>query len=83
MTIIWDKNIKEFTGEVISDKMSTTRTVLVKSVKKHPLYKKRFVVKKKYYIHDEKNESKLWDTVLFRETKPISKSKRWKLIKVL
>lgn len=83
MTIIWNKNIKELVGEVVGDKLSTTRTVLVKSVKTHPLYKKRFVVKKKYYIHDEKNESKIWDNVLFREVKPISKLKRWKLIKVL
>ncbi len=83
MTIIWNKNIKELTWEVISDKLSTTRVILVRSVKTHPLYKKRFVVKKKYYAHDEKNESKLWDRVLIRETKPMSKLKKWKLIKVL
>ncbi len=83
MTIIWTKNIKELTGEVISDKVDTTRVVLIRNVKTHPLYKKRFVVKKKYYAHDEKNESKLWDKVLIREMKPMSKSKKRKLIKVL
>lgn len=83
MTIIWSKNIKELTGEVISDKVDTTRVVLVRTVKTHPLYKKRFVVKRKYYANDEKNESKLWDKVLIREMKPMSKLKRWKLIKVL
>lgn len=83
MTIIWNKNIKELSGEVISDKVNNTRVVLIRTVKTHPLYKKRFVVKKNYYIHDEKNESKLWDKVLIREMKPMSKSKRWKLIKVL
>lgn len=83
MTIIWNKNIKELTGEVMSDKVDTTRVVLVRTVKTHPLYKKRFVVKKKYYVHDDKNESKIGDTVLIRETSPMSKLKRWKLIKVL
>lgn len=83
MTIIWNKNIKELTGEVVSDRVDNTRTVLVRTVKTHPLYKKRFVVKKKYYAHDDKNESKMWDKVLIREDKPVSKLKRWKLIKVL
>lgn len=53
MTIIGDKNIKELVGEVVSDKMEATCVVLVKSVKVHPLYKKRYVVKKKYYAHNE------------------------------
>lgn len=83
MTIIWNKNIKELTGEIVSDRVDNTRTVLVRTVKTHPLYKKRFVVKKKYYAHDDKNESKMWDKVLIREDKPVSKLKRWKLIKVL
>ena len=55
MAIIGNKSIKELVWEVVSDKTDKTRTVLVKSVKMHPLYKKRFVVSKKYYIHDEKN----------------------------
>ena len=46
MTIIGDKNIKELTGEVVSDKTNKTRTILVKKVKMHPIYKKRFVVSK-------------------------------------
>ncbi len=83
MAIIWNKSIKELTWEVISDKIQKTRTVLVKSVRMHPIYKKRFVVSKKYYIHDEKNESKVWDKVKFRECKPISKSKKRKLIEIL
>jgi small subunit ribosomal protein S17 len=52
-------------------------------VKVHPLYKKRFVVRKKYYAHDEKNVSKLGDVVRIRETAPISKMKKWKLIEVV
>ncbi len=59
------------------------RTILVKSVKVHPLYKKRFVVKKKYYAHDAQNISKLGDTVSIRETKPVSKTKKWLIVKVL
>ena len=83
MVIIWNKSIKELIGEVISDKVDMTRTVLVKTVKVHPLYKKRFVVRKKYYAHDEKNVSKLGDVVKIRETAPISKMKKWKFIEVV
>lgn len=80
MTIIGEKNIKELVGEVVSDKMAKTRVVLVKSVKVHPLYKKRFVVKKKYYAHDENNETKVGDTVKIRSVKPMSKQKRWAIV---
>ncbi len=83
MTIIGDKNIKELIGEVVSDKMLKTRVVLVKSVKVHPLYKKRFVVKKKYYAHDENNLSKVWDSVKIRATKPMSRLKRWTIVEKL
>ena len=83
MAIIWTKSIKEFVGEVVSDKTDKTRIVLVKSVRVHPLYKKRFIVKKKFYIHDEKNTSKLGDVVKFRETKPLSKLKRWALVEII
>ena len=50
MVVIGNKSIKELLGEVISDKSEKTRTVLVKTVKMHPLYKKRFIVRKKYFI---------------------------------
>lgn len=83
MAIIWNKHIKELTWEVVSDKTDKIRTVLVKSVRLHPIYKKRFVVSKKYYIHDEENKSKVGDNVKFRETKPLSKTKRWNLVEIL
>lgn len=83
MAIIWNKSIKELIWEVTGDKTDKTRTVLVKSVKMHPLYKKRFVVSKKYYINDEKNESKVGDTVRFRECKPLSKNKRRNLVEII
>ena len=83
MVIIWDKNIKEITWEVVSDKMEKSLVVRVERIKTHPLYKKRYVVRKKYYVHDENNEWKIWDKVKIREMRPMSKLKRWKLIKVI
>lgn len=83
MAIIWNKSIKELIGVVVGDKTEQTRVVLVTTVKMHPIYKKRFSVKKKYYVHDEENKSKLDDKVLIRETKPLSKMKKWTLIEVL
>lgn len=76
MVIIWTKNIKELEGLVVSDKMNKTRVVEVRSVKVHPLYKKRFIVKKKYYAHDEANVTKAGDTVVIRESRPMSRLKR-------
>ena len=80
MTIIGIKNIKELVGEIVSDKVERTRVVLVKSVKVHPLYRKRFIVRKKYYAHDEQNTAKLGETVKIRETKPMSKNKKWLVV---
>lgn len=83
MTIIGEKNIKEMVGEIVSDKMMNTRVVVVKSVKVHPIYKKRFVVKKKYYVHDAENTTKTGDMVKFRAIPPMSKLKRWEIVEVL
>jgi len=83
MVIIWDKNIKELVWKVVSDKMQKSLVVEVENVKVHPLYKKRFVVKKKYYVHDENETAKIWDVVKIRESKPISKLKRWTLLEIV
>jgi len=83
MVVIWNKSIKELLWEVISDKTNKSRTILVKTIKMHPLYKKRFVVKKKYYAHDENNSSKLWDMVKIRECTPVSKLKKWKIMEIV
>ena len=83
MVVIGNKSIKELIWEVISDKTDKTRTVLVKTVKMHPLYKKRFIVKKKYYMHDENNTSKLGDMVKIRECRPVSKTKKRKFIETV
>ena len=60
-----------------------TRVIVVKSVKVHPIYKKRFVVRKKYYAHDAQNTTKIGDTVKFRAISPMSKLKRWEIVEVL
>lgn len=74
------KKIKE--GVVISDKMNKTRVVLIERITRHPLYEKIMRKRKKYYVHDEKNESKTGDMIKFIETRPISKLKRWRLLEI-
>jgi len=83
MVVVWNKNIKELIWTVVSDKTDKTRVVLVKTVKMHPMYKKRFVVRKKYYVHDAENKSKLGDEIRIRETKPMSRLKRRRLIEIV
>lgn len=72
---------RKFTGEVVSDKMDKTIVVKVESVKKHPKYQKRYVSSNRYKVHDEKNEHKIGDKVTFIECRPLSKDKRWRVIK--
>ena len=75
------KKRKKFEGIVISDKME--KTVVVKVIRKfpHPLYKKISSYSKKYKAHDEKNECKIGDRVMIEECRPISKTKRWRVVK--
>lgn len=75
-------NRRQYTGEVVSDKMQKTRIVKITRMSKHPKYLK--IVKKivKFKVHDEKNESKIGDIVSIEETRPLSKDKRYKLIKI-
>jgi small subunit ribosomal protein S17 len=74
---------KELIGEVVSDKMQKTIVVRVARVKLHPKYKRRFLVHKKYKVHDPREEAKVGDIVLFRESSPISKTKKWVLLKII
>ena len=67
-------------GTVVSDKTDKTVTVLVERKVKHPLYGKIIRRSKKYHAHDEKNEYTVGDTVRIEETRPISKTKTWKVI---
>ncbi|MEI3607877.1 30S ribosomal protein S17 [Pseudogracilibacillus sp. SE30717A] len=74
---------KVYTGRVVSDKMDKTITVLVESYKVHPLYKKRVKYSKKMITHDEKNVAKNGDIVRIMETRPLSKTKRYRLVEVV
>jgi len=70
-------------GKVVSDKMDKTIVVAVQDNVKHPLYKK--IVKRTYklHAHDEKNECGIGDTVKVMETRPLSKTKRWRLVEIV
>lgn len=74
--------MKPLIGVVTSTKMNKTATVLVERVKVHPLYKKRFRVKKKYHAHDELGV-KDGDRVKIKECRPISKTKSWRIIEII
>jgi small subunit ribosomal protein S17 len=74
---------KKVVGKVISDKMQKTRVVISETLRKHPLYKKYYRHRTKYYVHDERGESREGDVVLIEETRPISKLKRWRLVKII
>lgn len=74
---------KQLIGEVISNKMQKTVVVKVERIKEHPKYKKRFRVYKKYKAHNEKGEFKVGDRVIIEECRPLSKEKRWRVIKKL
>ena len=74
---------KVYTGRVVSDKMDKTVTVLVETHKKHPLYGKRVKYSKKFKSHDEQNEAKIGDIVRIMETRPLSATKRFRLVEVV
>jgi small subunit ribosomal protein S17 len=76
------KTIKrQFTGTVTSHGMNKTAVVTVNRVKIHPKYKKRYTVSKKIKAHDEENSCKDGDLVVIEECRPLSKEKKWKIIK--
>ncbi|MGB4985565.1 MAG: 30S ribosomal protein S17 [Erysipelotrichaceae bacterium] len=74
---------KIYRGTVVSDKMDKTITVMVSTSKRHPLYEKRVKYSKKFTAHDENNEAKIGDVVEIMETRPLSATKRFRLIKVV
>ncbi len=77
------KLTRTLTGTVTSDKMDKTVTVLVERRVKHPLYGKYVVESKKYHAHDEGNECGVGDKVEIAETRPLSKTKSWKVTRIL
>ena len=74
---------KERVGTVVSNKMQKTVVVQVMRLTQHAQYKKVIKLFKKYKAHDEKGVSKPGDKVLIRESKPISKTKRWRVVEVI
>lgn len=74
---------KQRQGVVISNKMQKTVVVAAIFRKKHPIYGKFISTTKKYHAHDEKGECGMGDTVLLMETRPLSKTKRWRVVRVI
>jgi small subunit ribosomal protein S17 len=79
-----DRNLRKTrTGVVTSNKMAKTITVSVERRVKHPIYGKFVKKTTKFHAHDEKNECTVGDTVRIMETRPMSKTKRWRLVEVV
>ncbi|PIR73990.1 MAG: 30S ribosomal protein S17 [Candidatus Magasanikbacteria bacterium CG10_big_fil_rev_8_21_14_0_10_47_10] len=74
---------RQFRGVVVGALEEKTVRVVVRTKKMHEKYKKQYWVSRKYAVHDEKNSAKIGDTVIFRECRPMSKSKRWRLVQVV
>ncbi len=74
---------KERIGVVVSGKMDKSIVVAVKMKEKHPIYGKFVNKTTKLYAHDEQNTSNIGDTVRIMETRPLSKSKRWRLVEII
>ena len=78
-----EKRTQELVGKVVSTKNDKTITVLVETYKKDRLYGKRVKYSKKYAAHDEKNVANVGDTVRIAETRPLSKTKHFRLVEVV
>lgn len=75
-------NRKVYRGKVVSDKSDKTIIVEITTSRRHPLYGKRVKYSKKFAAHDENNEAKMGDTVVIMETRPLSATKRFRLVKI-
>jgi small subunit ribosomal protein S17 len=74
---------KQKKGVVVSDRMDKTRVVVVEKTTLHPKYKKYMKLRSKLTAHDETNESKKGDWVRLMETRPLSKTKRWRIVEII
>ncbi len=74
---------KERIGKVVSNKMQKSITIAIDRKVKHPIYGKFMNKTTKFMAHDEKNEAGIGDTVRIMETRPLSKSKRWRLVEII
>lgn len=75
-------NRRQFEGEVATASEAKTIHVVVKRAATHPKYRKQYSIAKRYAVHDEHGKAKVGDRVLFTECRPLSKTKRWRLVKV-
>ena len=76
------KTVRTLTGRVVSDKMDKTISVVIERRVKHPVYGKYITRTSKAHAHDENNECRIGDLVTVRETRPISRSKSWSLVRI-
>lgn len=74
---------KERVGVVVSDKMLKSIVVAIKDREQHPLYGKFVKKTKKFHVHDENNECNVGDTIRIMETRPLSATKRWRLLEIV
>ena len=81
--VLMDRNHQKLVGKVVSDVMDKTLVVSVERLVKHKLYKKYIKQSKKYYAHDENNSYKNGDMVEIIATKPLSKTKRWRVLRLM
>ena len=77
------KRRTEKVGTVVSNKMQKTIVVAVVSLKKHRIYKRTFKQTKRFHAHDEENVCQIGDIVRIEETRPLSKTKRWRLVEIV
>jgi small subunit ribosomal protein S17 len=75
-----EKHLRRFKGTVVSDAMQKTIVVRVDNLKRHPKYNKSYRVSEKFHVHDEKGIAKPGEVVEFVECRPLSKTKRWRLV---
>lgn len=78
-----ERKVRELQGTVVSDKNDKTIIVAITTYRKHPLYKKRIKYTKKYTAHDENNVAKVGDKVKIAATRPLSKTKNYRLVSVI
>lgn len=81
-TTVRENRRKTLVGTVVSTKNQKTITVVVEIYEKHPLYSKRFKKSKKFAVHDEQNLAKVGDIVKIQETRPLSKTKHFRLVEI-
>ncbi len=77
------KQVSHIIGQVVSNKMNKTIVVQIERKVKHPIYGKYVKRTSKMYVHDEENSSRVGDLVRIQQTRPLSKTKRWKLVEIV